>query len=124
MPAQKYTDDQINRSLRLRETEGLTYKQIQKITGVDFRAVGWYCVSRGIVPPNPKPRASRPKRSYMRNGVLVRPFSPSEDKLLLSLRLSGASGVTIGRRLNRAPHTVRHRLSRLAYQMELEEQSA
>ena len=60
--------------------------------------------------------AAKPGSSFERSGHEVRRFTVEEDELLLDLKSKGLTNAAIGRRLNRAAHTVLGRLMTLARQ--------
>ncbi|PZU13788.1 MAG: hypothetical protein DI606_04260 [Sphingobium sp.] len=78
-------------------------------------SVAWHCKRLGAdVPPRLRGRCFDLQATYRRSGRLVRPWTPEDDRTLLELEAAGASLCEIGRRLSRAPSSVRNRLFTLA----------
>jgi len=110
-PRRKYTQDQIDRALDLRES-GLTFARIEALTGMCAKSAQRYCLLKNAQPPNPPAAGKRPV-SYLRNGVLVRHYTGAEDRQLLEWDRTGVSRRAMARRLGRNPNSVTNRLAAL-----------
>lgn len=115
MTAQKYTEAQIQDAMALRE-RGLSYGQIATRVEMTAKAVSHHCLMRGVDSPRTadKPTVNSNPRTYFRNGVMVREFTPEEDRKILDWALAGMSRYKMARRLGRANNSVTARLATLA----------
>ncbi len=116
MPAKKYTQEQIDKSLDLRE-RGLSYGQIRLRTGVHEKSVERYCRINGVDVPNPQTEYTGPT-DYFRNGQRIKTFSAEEDSQIQKWDMQGVPRNEMARRLNRAHSSIRNRLASLARQDE------
>jgi len=95
---------------------GWSCERIARSLGCSAGSVSWHCLQVGADPPNAKPidTSIRGPMAVVRNGKLVRRYSPEEDRKLVALSLSGKTHTEIGRELGRRPNSVRGRLMTLA----------
>lgn len=116
MPARKYTDEQIDLVIQLRE-KGWSYARISQRTGMSQGSIYWYCLRDGAEPPNSagpvRPVAEMPM-TYKRGGHTIRRYTAAEDATILRLRASGMSLKKIGERLGRPHNSIMGRLMTLA----------
>lgn len=100
---------------------GWSCSRIGRRLGIHAETVAWHCLAMGVLKAG-RPRAVRsPTRATMRNGRngrIVRPFLPEDDRRLLSLEAQGLSVSEICRRLGRRTSSVRNRLMTLAIREE------
>lgn len=115
MPARRYSEELIDQAMTLRE-RGLTFGQIANKTGMKAQAVQHHCLMRGVDPPATadKPHVYNGPMTYLRNGILVRRFTPDEDRQILAMALQGLSRREIARQMGRKNHSVTTRLAALA----------
>ncbi|ACB80013.1 response regulator receiver protein [Methylorubrum populi BJ001] len=98
--------------VRLRE-EGLSKSEIARRLGKSIGTVTHWCLTLGAEPPRPT-KLSPQRYATVRGGHPVRPFAPEEDRQLLEWAAESVSYSELGRRLNRAPSSIRYRLLTLA----------
>lgn len=115
MGRRKYTDEQIDRAVALRE-EGKSLAQIARVTGMGKAAVDWYCLKYGVGTPGRAPAQNKINAtpSYIRNGFQVRGYSAEEDTRLVEWSISGRNPTEIARMIGRTANSVRNRLMTLA----------
>lgn len=114
MPGKKYTEEQINQVLELRE-RGLSYGQVAIKTGVHYKSVQRYCLHNGVDAPG-EPMIHKGPPEYFRNGKKVTFFTPEEDALIVKWDMEGMFRSEMAKRLNRAPSSIKNRLASLARQ--------
>ena len=107
------TQHQIDRICEMRE-RGLSYGQIGIAVGCKPGTVNWHCLRLAIESPRQSKIGLRRTTIYRRDGVIVRAFSPSDDRKILSLSLQGVKASDIAERLDRATSSIRNRLMTLA----------
>lgn len=84
-------------------------------TKVHQSTIGWQCMRIGAdLPPHRRGRAVPRTQPMMRNGHVIRPFTPEEDQKLLELDTSGATMRQMCEALGRKNNSVRGRLMTLA----------
>lgn len=89
--------------------KGKTYTQIANKFGLSVSYVEHICREGAAVPPDgysPKPLL----KPYLRNGMLIRPFTDYEDTQILTLRSEGVANAKIGKKIGRSYSSVRNRL--------------
>lgn len=122
MKSTKYTQEQIDRALELRETTTLSYESIGQKVGMARSSVQYYCMRDNAHSPSCAGRDMRPskKRPYLRHGVIVRPFNASEDRAILQMAKAGVGLMEMSRRLSRAHNSVKSRLQSIERFQEFE----
>lgn len=115
MGRKRFNDADYERMAEMRE-RGLSCAQIGILLGCSTELVSWTCLKLGADPPNAKPlRDCIVGPAVMARGDhLVRRFTPDDDALLIGLESEGLNPSQIGRRMGRAPNSVRGRLMTLA----------
>ncbi|MEA3043005.1 MAG: hypothetical protein QOH47_843 [Sphingomonadales bacterium] len=113
------TEQQLDEMAELREL-GRTAGSIQRhferqgVT-VSRGLIEWQCLRLGAdLPPERRRPSAQLNRPYERNGRLVRPFTPAEDRQLLALEAEGRPLNAIARQIGRGNNSVRGRLMILA----------
>lgn len=121
MPARKYSEEQIEAVLEMRE-RGLSYGQIEMKTGVNQATVYSHCLRLGAEPPEPAKLRSVPTAptSYTRNGKTVRLFTEQEDRQVMRMAIDGVSSRQIAAKLDRLPHVIRGRIAAIERRIERE----
>jgi len=113
------TPDQIATAIDMRENKGQSLRTIAATIGVSLGSIQWQFFRAGVDTP-PKFRKSSPSADrpleYVRNGRVVRRFSPDQDRMIESMSLDGKGITEIGRALTppRHAHTIATRLLFLA----------
>lgn len=117
MKRKPLTTEEQNRVVEMRES-GATIPKIATALGCSRGSVRYWCLVHAAVPPKglKKHTAGGP---MSRNGRVVRPFSPEEDRGILRLRAEGHSLAEIGRRVGRAHNSVLMRLMSIAVREEI-----
>lgn len=122
-------DEQIDEMIEMREA-GKSDLQIAlhfaaQDTTISPQAINWQCLVHGADRPahrrhrrNPAP----PPTTYVRGGVVVRQFTPAEDRQLLELEAAGQTYSEIGRAMGRKSNSIRGRLMTLARRQAREEE--
>lgn len=123
MPAKKYTDEQINKAMNLRE-KGLSYSCIGRMTKMNPKSVQRYCLINGAESPNSNGNVYYGPSSYVRGNQVITLFSKEDDQQMLDMAMAGVSRNEIARRLGRAHSSVRNRLASLARQESILEKTA
>ena len=109
-PRHKYTADQIEQAIDLREA-GLTWGQIALKTGMTIGSASYHCELQGVT----RKRLVEPGTfdAYTdRNGRHCKPITAEEDELILRLRKKGLNIRQICEATGRAANTVRYRIRR------------
>lgn len=85
-------------------------------------SISWCCLMQGVTAPGAKDRKpqARPKE-YMRNGKLVRTFTPEEDTLIEGMSMAGKTITEIQTATGRRHNSIVGRLATLAKNKELSE---
>lgn len=111
----KYTEDQIDRAVTLRE-DGRTLQQIEQETGVHRCVVSHYCLRLGAdLPAGMRGASPNPQRPpYRRGRHIVRPFSPEDDARILEMANQGLTRAEIARAMGRKRNSIEGRLLTLA----------
>ena len=120
----RITEQQRQAIADLRENHGWSLKRIASHLEISVGAVQYWANRLGAWPDGRKPPSGTPRKPYYRNGRLVRPFDPKEDRQIIALRRDGLSFTEIGRRLGRAHHSISMRLDQLNLWAEASEDSA
>lgn len=113
------SDEQIDEMAELRE-RGWSYARIARHfttrgTPVSVGSVSWQCLRVGAdLPAERRVSAYQRAVTSVRGGKLVRAFTQDEDRRLLELEASGASGAEMARALDRGGNSIRGRLYTLA----------
>lgn len=113
----KYTPEQIEQAVTLREEGKLTLGQIAAKLGMNTNAVDYHCRRQGAYPPGwTPPPATAPGPAVYTDctGRTVRRFQPAEDQRMLKLRADGMRISEIARTMERAPNSIVNRLMTLA----------
>jgi hypothetical protein len=117
-PRTKLQQPIIEEICEMRE-RGLSYGQICNklaVKGIEVShgAVGWWCLRYGADSPKSINRKPPAPRAYMRNGKLVRSFTPVEDQELLRLDALGIGPTEMGKKMGRTHNSIIMRLATLA----------
>jgi DNA-binding CsgD family transcriptional regulator len=111
----KYKPEQVDRALEQRE-RGRSFGEIAVFTGMTVNAVKYHCLKNGVEGPRlselSPPRAER--KTYVRNGIVVRLFTAEEDRTILEMSMSGKTSRQIGAAMGRDRTVVANRLRALA----------
>ena len=110
------TEEQSRQIVDMREDSGLSCPQIARRLGLHHGAVSWHLLKLGIEKGGKPPRGYKPKQQqdFMRNGQLVRGFTPDDDDLLVRMDIEGLGHSEMARRLGRKPNSIKGRLYTLA----------
>jgi DNA-binding CsgD family transcriptional regulator len=95
---------------------GVTVREVARLLGISRSKVEYHRLSAGIL----NTKISPIRRDYKRGGVVVRPYTSSEDARLEAMRIDGASLAQIGAEIGRHPSSVFMRLKTLARRQEAE----
>ncbi|ESQ78476.1 hypothetical protein [Asticcacaulis sp. YBE204] len=108
----KVTPDIAQRIVSLRE-EGWKLDAIAAEVGLKQSTVNWWCTREGAISARTR-RIQTVGRDYVRNGRVVRAFTPEEDARLQQLSIQGLRISEIARALGRGTNSVQGRLNALA----------
>lgn len=123
------SDAQIDEMIELRE-RGWSATRIaahftEQGTPISAGSIGWQCLRVGAdAPPRLQGANTQATKPYLRNGRVVKPFSPEDDTLLKVLDMQGFNISVIARRMNRGANSIRGRLYTLARRDARAEQAA
>jgi hypothetical protein len=112
----RFSENEYSEMAELRE-RGWSYDRIASKFNCSRGVVSWTCLRLGAAPPHPpplKPNYHLEHPTIKRNGYIVRPFTPDEDRVLLEMEANGRGPAAIGRKLGRKTNSVIGRLLTLA----------
>lgn len=123
------SDAQLIELAELRE-QGWTQARIARHftdagTPISEGIVHWWALQMGAdLPPERRHAQRPPERPYQRGSVIVRPFTPEEDAILIRLEQQGVGYMDIARRLDRRRNSIVGRLMTLARRDARQEEAA
>lgn len=117
MKRKPLTPAEQDRVVEMREG-GATISKIATALGCSCGSVRYWCLVHAAVPPKGLKKHTA-GGSMVRNGRVVRPFSPEEDQEIMRLRGEGLSLAEIGRRVGRAHNSILMRLMSISVREEL-----
>lgn len=101
---------------------GWSYERIGRKLGLARSTISWHCTKHGIEgPKKPSFHAYNGPMKMVRNGHVVRRFTPEEDHRLIKLESEGLTYSQIARALGRTRNSVSARLFSLARKEEFGE---
>ncbi|HEY8136234.1 MAG TPA: helix-turn-helix domain-containing protein [Methylocystis sp.] len=115
----RLSDDDLTTIVALRE-RGWSYVRIGKKLNMSSSAISYHCLRLAAEPPKPAKcwDGVRGPATMVRNGFVLRRFTPEEDARLLELEREGKKVSQIAKALGRHRNSIQGRLMTLARRQE------